>query len=74
MFTGIGKFLNNRSEKISSAAITIAVFGFVSRLFGLWRDRLLVSKFGAGETLDIYYAAFKVPDLLYNIFIVGVIY
>ena len=73
MFAILGKFLNQRSEKISSAALTVAFFGLISRAFGLWRDRLLAGRFGAGETLDIYYAAFKVPDLLYNIFIVGVI-
>lgn len=33
---------------------------------GLFRDRLLASNFGAGRALDIYYAAFKIPDLLYT--------
>ncbi|MBI2635678.1 MAG: murein biosynthesis integral membrane protein MurJ [Parcubacteria group bacterium] len=73
MFAVIGKFLNNRSEKISSAALTIAAFGLVSRLFGLWRDRMLAGQFGATRTLDIYYAAFKIPDLVYNLLIVGII-
>ncbi len=73
MFTILGKFLNSRSEKISSAAITIAIFGLISRLFGLWRDRLLAGQFGASRTLDVYYAAFKIPDLVYNLLIVGII-
>ena len=73
MFAILGKFLNQKSQKISSAALIVAFFGLISRAFGLWRDRLLAGKFGAGETLDIYYAAFKVPDLLYNLLIVGVI-
>ncbi len=73
MFTVLGKFLNSRSEKISSAALTIAIFGLVSRLFGLWRDRMLAGQFGATRTLDIYYAAFKIPDLVYNLLIVGII-
>ncbi len=73
MLAVLGKFLNNKSQKISSAALTVAVFGLISRLFGLWRDRILAGKFGAGESLDIYYAAFKIPDLLYNLLIVGAV-
>jgi len=46
----------------------LAVFTFGSQILALIRDRLLASKFGAGETLDIYYAAFKIPDLLFVIF------
>ena len=60
-----------RSQKISSAALTVAVFGFLSRVIGLWRDRILAGQFGASQELDIYYAAFKIPDLVYNLLIVG---
>src|SRR3989338_3069459 len=73
MFAILAKFFNNKSQKISSAAITVAIFGLVSRLFGLWSDRLLAGQFGAGRELDIYYAAFKIPDLVYNLLIVGAI-
>ncbi len=34
---------------------------------GLARDRLLAGIFGATRTLDIYYAAFRVPDFLYTL-------
>src|SRR3990167_11485228 len=73
MFTIIGKFINSKSKKISSAALVVAFFGLISRIFGLWRDRMLAGEFGAGQTLDIYYAAFKIPDLVYNLLIVGAI-
>ena len=73
MFTILSNFLNSKSQKISSAALTVAIFGLISRLFGLWRDRMLAREFGAGQTLDIYYAAFKIPDLIYNLLIVGAI-
>ena len=49
----------------------IATAGILSRLLGLVRDRILASQFGAGDTLDIYYAAFRVPDLIYNLLILG---
>src|SRR3989344_806807 len=73
MFAVLAKFLNSRSQKISSAALTVAFFGLVSRLLGLWRDRMLAGKFGASETLDIYYAAYKIPDLVYGLLVVGAI-
>lgn len=59
------------AKTISSAALLIAVFGLASRLMGLIRDRLLASRFGAGDELDIYYAAFKIPDLIFNFLILG---
>lgn len=34
-------------------------------MLGLLRDHLLASAFGAGQTLDIYYAAFRVPDFIF---------
>jgi len=35
------------------------------------RDRLLATTFGAGTVLDSYYAAFKIPDFIFNIFVLG---
>lgn len=61
----------NGDRTISSAAFLIAFFGLASRFLGLIRDRLLASRFGAGDELDIYYAAFKVPDLIFNFLILG---
>ncbi len=73
MFATLGRFINQKSQKISSAAIIVAFFGLISRLLGLWRDRLLAGQFGASRTLDVYYAAFKIPDLIYNLLIAGAI-
>lgn len=73
MLAAINKFLNQKSQKISSAALTVAFFGLISRIFGLWRDRMLASHFGAGQTLDIYYASLKIPDIVYNLLIIGAI-
>lgn len=54
-----------------SAAFLITAAGLLSRLLGLFRDRMLAANFGAGDTLDIYYAAFRIPDLIYNLLILG---
>lgn len=53
------------------AAFIIALAGIASRLLGLFRDRILASKFGAGDTLDMYYAAFRIPDMVYNLLVLG---
>jgi len=56
---------------VLSAAFIITLAGLTSRFLGLIRDRLLASSFGAGDTLDVYYAAFRIPDLIYNLLILG---
>lgn len=56
---------------VLSSAGLIAFFSLVSRFLGLLRDRLLAGEFGADVTLDAYYAAFKIPDFLYNLLVLG---
>lgn len=65
------KFFARFESSIMGGAILIAAASFASRLLGLLRDRLLFSRFGAGDTLDSYYAAFRLPDLLFQILILG---
>ncbi|RJQ31297.1 hypothetical protein C4572_02590 [Candidatus Parcubacteria bacterium] len=50
---------------LQKAALILALSSVASALFGILRDRLLAGNFGAGKSLDIYYAAFKVPDFVY---------
>ncbi|MFC1622921.1 murein biosynthesis integral membrane protein MurJ [Patescibacteria group bacterium] len=70
-------FIKNKLVKgdpvhsVAGAALIVSVTGIISRLLGLFRDRVLASKFGAGDVLDVYYAAFRVPDLIYNLLIAG---
>jgi putative peptidoglycan lipid II flippase len=59
------------SHSVLSAAFIITIAGLASRILGLVRDRFLASTFGAGDTLDVYYAAFRIPDLIYNFLILG---
>lgn len=62
-----------RTNSIFNAALLIGIGGIVSRLLGLLRDRLLAGTFGATRELDIYYAAFRIPDFIYAILILGAI-
>lgn len=43
----------------------LAAFALLSQLLALVRDRLMAAEFGASHTLDVYYAAFRIPDLLF---------
>lgn len=56
---------------VVSAAALVACFSVLSRLVGFFRDRILAGMFGAGDTLDIYFTAFRIPDLMFNLIIVG---
>ncbi len=47
------------------AAYLLAFFALCSQLLALVRDRLLAASFGASHTLDLYYAAFRIPDFLF---------
>ncbi len=47
------------------AAYVLAAFALGSQLLALVRDRLLAAHFGASHTLDLYYAAFRIPDFLF---------
>jgi len=69
----VKKILNHKSKTIFSAAFVLGAAALTSRILGLIRDRLLAGKFGAGNELDIYFAAFRLPDLIYSILIMGAI-
>lgn len=56
---------------VAGGAIIISAATVISKIFGLIRDRLLFSTFGAGDTTDVYFAAFKLPDLIFNILVLG---
>jgi putative peptidoglycan lipid II flippase len=64
-------FFNSKTKTVTGAAGILAISGFISRILGVIRDGLLAKTFGAGLNLDIYLAAFRIPDLVYNILIAG---
>ena len=67
----ISKLINGQSKTITGAAIILGAASLASRLLGLIRDRVLAHYFGAGPIMDSYYAAFKIPDMLYTLSIIG---
>jgi len=65
------KILLKRQTNILSAAFVIMGTIIVSQLLGLVRQRLLVSIFGASNTLGVYLASSKLPDFLFQLIIAG---
>lgn len=59
------EFFNKEFSGLHQAAFLLGVSSLASQLLGLLRDRLLARNFGAGTELDIYYAAFRLPDFIF---------
>ncbi len=57
--------IGKETRGMHEAAYVLAAFALLSQLLALLRDRLFAGTFGASHTLDVYYAAFRVPDLLF---------
>lgn len=58
-------FLSLETRGMHAAAYVLGASALFSSLLALLRDRLLAHTFGAGLELDLYYAAFRIPDLLF---------
>lgn len=59
------------SKSITWAVLILGASTLISRAFGLLRIGLIANYFGMGEQADIYFAAFRIPDFVYNILIAG---
>jgi len=70
-FERLKNVISSRQSTIKGAAIVLVVTVFLSRILGLVRDRLLAGFFGAGSNLDTYFAAFRIPDLVFNVLFAG---
>ena len=67
----IKTLLKKLNTTILGGAILISLFTIISKILGLVRDRILASFFGAGEILDVYFASFRIPDLIFNTLVLG---
>ncbi|MHB8529442.1 MAG: murein biosynthesis integral membrane protein MurJ [Caulobacteraceae bacterium] len=57
------------STRRAAGVVGLAVIA--SRLFGLVREQVFAAMFGAGKLLDVYLAAFQIPNLLRDLFAEG---
>jgi len=62
---------NSNNSNFGRATLIIAVFSLLAKILGLVRDAVFSHQFGAGTVIDAYFAAFRVPDFIYNLLILG---
>ena len=61
------RLFNKEFSKISEAAFVLGIFTLGSQILAIVRDRMLAGDIGPGQILDAYYAAFRIPDLLFTL-------
>jgi putative peptidoglycan lipid II flippase len=69
MFTKLRNLETN--FHLGQATIIIAILTLASRLLGFIRDLLMASRLGLSAESDVYFTAFRIPDLVYNLLILG---
>lgn len=65
MVKKVFKIFHKEIKGLHEAAYLLAFFALLSQIIALARDRLLAYYFGAGDSLDFYYAAFELPDFIF---------
>lgn len=64
--------ISKENSSILSAAAVIMFATLISALLGFIRTRLLIQYFFADKSvLDVFWAAFRIPDTVFQIFVVG---
>lgn len=70
LFRHGSRFLARQQTGILSAASVIMVMIAISRVLGLFRNRVL-AHFFAADTLSVYFAAFRLPEVIFEVLIFG---
>ena len=65
MIKGMLERISAPVRGLHQAAYLLAGLTLASQMLALLRDRVFAHTFGAGEVLDLYYSAFRVPDLVF---------
>ncbi len=71
MIERLKRFASRENSLIGATTILVAT-SFLSNILGMLRDRFLAQKI-ATDALDTYFAAFRVPDFLFNFLILGTV-
>ncbi len=64
----VGKIIsliNREIPGVHQAAFLLGFFAVLSQILALVRDRMFAHNFGADRALDLYYAAFRIPDFIF---------
>lgn len=72
MVKNLFTLLYSRQSSILSGAAIIMATVLVSKILGLIRDRLMAATFSP-DTVALFFAAFRIPDLLFQILVFGAV-
>ncbi len=72
LFLSTKKLILSKQNSIVSSATIVAIMIILSRFFGFLRYRTMAGYFNKSE-LDIFFASFRIPDLVFEILITGAI-
>ena len=61
----IFRIFGKEYSSVNQAALLLGSFTLLSQILALFRDRSIAHFIGPGSSLDAYYAAFRVPDLIF---------
>ncbi len=64
--------LFSKENSVRSASILLIVTLTISNILGFLRDRFLTKNIALFD-LDVYYASFRIPDLIFNFLILGTV-
>ena len=62
---------NENREQVTKAATIVMLAILVSRILGFIRERAVAEVFGRTATTDVFFAAFALPDLMYQLLVGG---
>ena len=69
-FNKTRQIIFSKQKGMFSSALILALMIVISRVFGFLRYRILAGYF-VKEELDIFFASFRIPDLIFEILITG---
>lgn len=62
----------SQQNSVTGASVILIITLFLSNVLGVFRDHFLTQKIPT-DLLSAYYAAFRIPDLIFNVLILGAI-
>jgi putative peptidoglycan lipid II flippase len=60
-----------KGEHVGKATIVVMITLFLSRILGFVRETIVAGVFGATYRTDAFYAAFAIPDMMFDLLIAG---
>lgn len=64
-------YISNKKLTVGNAAVLLGSTYLLNNVLGLIREIIIANKYGAERTADIFFASFKIPDLIFQLLILG---